>query len=269
MADLADIEQAIVNLVTTVIYPAGTTQASIIGSQCRIYRGWPVAANLNSDLSAGVINVTVSPDEEPGRTTTRYFPRPQIISYTPGTTIIAQSNTLTVGGTPTTGDLAGALINGAPYIYPIQANDTIGLVASGLAGTMIGSLSVTVTGSTLTINQPARIIARVVSRAASAIESRRQEKCIRVIFWCPDPTSRDTLAIATDQQMAQTTFLSIADGTSARIIYRNTRVYDQAQNASLFRRDLIYLTEYATISTQNLPSMLFGDVMIAGNAYYG
>lgn len=269
MADLFAIEQSIASLVTATIYPAGTTQASIVGSQCRIYRGWPVAANLNSDLAAGVINITVSPDEEPGRTTTRYFPKAQVILNTPGTTITTQANTLTVGGTPRTGDLVGALINSIPYVYRVLENDTADLVASGLAKAMRGNLAVTVMSSTVTVDQPATILVRVVTNAGTAIESRRQEKSVRVIFWCPDPTSRDTLAAAIDQQVAQTTFLNISDGSSARIVYRNTSVYDQAQNASLFRRDLIYLTEYATISTQSLPSMLFGDAMVAGNAHYG
>jgi hypothetical protein len=269
MADLADVEQALVSLILTTLYPSGTDQASIIGSQCRIYRGWPVAAGLNADLAAGVINVTVSPDQEPGKTTTRYFPKWQTAPAVPTTTVSAQAGAIMVGGSPSAGDVVGVLVNRIAYAYRVLATDTVDLVAAGLAAAMQGIVSFNLAGSTITINDPAEVVVRVVRDASAAAESRRQEKCIRVICWCPDPTSRDSVAAAIDQRMVQTPFLTASDQSAVRMIYRNTSIFDQAQNASLFRRDLVYSAEYATISIQSLPSMLFGDAVIAGSANYG
>lgn len=269
MADIADVEQTLTTHVTSVIYPAGTTASSIIGSTVRIYRGWPLASNLNNDLAAGIINVTVVPDEAPGETTTRYLYRWCITSTTPGTSVSVVSNTIQIAGNPAIGDVVGALLNGSPYVYRIAAGDTTALVAANL-GMLIGAeFSTTVQGSTIIVNQPATIVARVVSDGSGLREARRQQKNVRIIAWCPDPVSRDTLSAAIDQNIADISFLALPDTSQVRIIYFDTSVYDQSQNASLYRRDLVYTVEYPTIITQNLPSMLFGNAALNGASHYG
>lgn len=269
MADISDVEQCIVNAVYATIYPSGANQASIIGSTCRVYRGWPIPANLNADLSAGIVNVTVSPDQAPGQTTTRYLPSWQTRVSPPGTTLTATDGVVSVGGTPQVGDVVGVLVNGTPYVYRILLSDTIDLVAEGLAASMTGSISASVSGSSITFNEPVVVTCRVVCDGTSQLEARRQEKGIRVIFWCPDPISRDTLSSAIDQLMVQTPFLALDDATSAHVTYRDTSVYDQSENASLYRRDLLYDVEYATMVTLKSPSMLFGDLNIADEQFYG
>ena len=118
-------------------------------------------------------------------------------------------------------------------------------------------------------NEPSVVVCRVVCDGTSRFEARRQRKGIRVIFWCPDPNSRDNLASAIDALMVQTAFLALDDTTSARITYRDTSIYDQSENASLYRRDLLYDVEYATIVTQGSPSMLFGDINLSDKQFYG
>lgn len=269
MADLVDVEKALVDLVAATIYPLGTKQASIVGSQCRIYRGWPVSAGLNSDLASGIINISISPDEAPGKTTTRYLLAWQTNASTPTTTITSHDNIITIGGTPSAGDVVGALLNGKAYAYRVLATDTTNLIAAALSAEISATISNTLSGATITVNQPATIITRSVRDATTSTEGRRQEKDIRIICWCPDPTSRDTISSAIDQAVVKTPFLMAADGSSARISYRNTAVYDQAQNANLFRRDLVYTAEYPTIYIQSAPSMLFGGAAIGGNIQYG
>jgi hypothetical protein len=39
MADESDVEVALVNVISAALYPNGTSQASIPGPDCRIYRG--------------------------------------------------------------------------------------------------------------------------------------------------------------------------------------------------------------------------------------
>ena len=74
MADISDVEQAMASAATSILYPAGSSQSSIIGVLCRVYRGWPNPATLNTDLAAGMVNVTIITDNDSGRTTTRYLP---------------------------------------------------------------------------------------------------------------------------------------------------------------------------------------------------
>jgi hypothetical protein len=77
------------------------------------------------------------------------------------------------------------------------------------------------------------------------------------------------VAAAIDQHLDQVPFLSLSDDTTARVVYKNTNNYDQSQNALLYRRDLIYLVEYPTITVTQQPSMLFGNAALNGASTYG
>ena len=81
-------------------------------------------------------------------------------------------------------------------------------------------------------------------------EVRRQEQGFRITCWCPTPATRDAAATAIDQALSGQHFLALADGTSGRLIYAGTTVFDQSQNARLYRRDLNYNVEYADDSVE-------------------
>jgi hypothetical protein len=269
MADISDVEQTIADTISSVVYPAGSTRSSIIGVTCRVYRGWPNSATLNADLSAGLVNVTVIADNDSGQTTTRYLPSWQTIPSYPGVIATVSLQNVILSGIPLVGDVVGILINGAAYAYRIQAGDTADLVASNLTAVIQpGSLAM-VNGSTITVPGAALIEARVVCDGITSFESRRQEKDVRIICWCPSPQIRDDVASAIDFAINQNSFLLLSDQTRARVIYKNTTSYDQAQNALLYRRDLVYCLEYPTVSIFAQPSMLFGASDINGNITYG
>jgi hypothetical protein len=269
MADISDVEQAIANTVTSILYPVGPAQSSIIGVLCRIYRGWPNAATLNSDLTAGSVNVTVVTDNDNGRTTTRYLPEWHTTPSQPGVTASATGQTIAISGNPAIGDLVGALVDRAAYAYRVQTGDTPDLVASNLKQLIEANRPATVQGFTITVPDAGSIKVRVVCDNATSFESRRQEKDVRIICWCPTPPIRDSVVSAIDLAIDQLSFIDLPDGSSARVVYRNTASYDQAQNALLYRRDLIYTVEYPTVTIFQQPSMLFGASEINGNITYG
>ena len=66
MADQSDVENALVNLVSAALYPNGTDEVSVPGPDCRVYRGWPNSAALDTDLAAGKINIRSFPAAAPG-----------------------------------------------------------------------------------------------------------------------------------------------------------------------------------------------------------
>jgi hypothetical protein len=47
-----------------------------------------------------------------------------------------------------------------------------------------------------------------------------------------------------------------------KLTYAGTRVFDQSQDALLYRRDLLYQVEYPTIINASQPAMLFGDLLL-------
>jgi hypothetical protein len=269
MADISDVEEAIAESVTSSLYPEGSSQSSVVGVLCRVYRGWPNAATLNSDLSAGVVNVTITTDNDAGHTTTRYLPKWHYTPVRPGTTATGTGSNVTIGGAPAIGDVVGALVDGVPFVYRIQSGDSADLIASNLAALIQADRIVSVQGATITIPGAGTVVARAVADCPSSFESRRQEKDVRVACWCPSPSVRDTVAAAIDAAMNQVSFLALADSTNARITYKNTASHDQAQNALLYRRDLVYVAEYPTVTVLTQPSMIFGAASINGNITYG
>jgi len=215
MADISDVEQAVVDTVTGILYPAGTSSGSIIGTDCRIYRGWPNSATLNSDLSAGVINVTVVSDNDHGLVTTRYMDEWEIVPVRPTLLATISGNSVMISGTPLPGTVVGALVDGVPFVYRIADGDTPALIAANLAGLIQRERPVTQSAATVTVPGAYRLIARVVVDANGTYEARRQEKGIRVILWCPSPATRDSIAATIDLAISQVPFLRTDDGAAA------------------------------------------------------
>ena len=60
MADQSDVEQALAAVVAAVLYPGGTTAASLVGVACRVHRGWPDAASLDADLKREELTLQAS-----------------------------------------------------------------------------------------------------------------------------------------------------------------------------------------------------------------
>ena len=262
MADISDVELALVGAVSSALYPQGTTAPSVPGPDCRIYRGWPNSAALDSDLSTGRINVTVFPSGEPGRTTTRYADQWGGTTTRPTLTATVEGNLVAFAGIAAFGQLAGVSVDGRTFAYRVQPHDTRELVAANLASLIRASFMVSLSRATLTIAGAGKLSARVVADAEAQLELRRQEQNFRVSCWCPTPMSRDATASAIDSSFSSIFFLPLTDGTNGRLTYINTGEFDQSQNARLFRRDLIYRVEYPTVTTLSCPTMLFGNLVL-------
>lgn len=262
MADQSDVENALVAQVATALYPNGEAAPSVPGPDCRIYRGWPTSAALDTDLSAGLINVTVFPMGEPGRNTTRYAQRWLGSTVQPTLTISVSGVSVIIGGIAEAGQLAGLLVDSTSYVYRTHAGDTPQIVAANLATSLRADWIVTVAGATLTIFGAGSVLARVVADASVMQEIRRQEQVFRITCWCPTPATRDCSASAIDLRLAGYQFLALADETMGRLQYHGTLVFDQSQDALLYRRDLLYEVEYPTTIVALQPSMLFGDLVV-------
>ncbi len=268
MADISGVEQAVADAVTSILYPAGISQSSVVGALCRVYRGWPNSATLNADLGSGAVNVTVGADNASGRTTTRYLPSWNNAPAQPGATATTRGQAIAIGGDPATGDVVGAIIDGIPYAYRVEPGDSPDIVASNLEQLIQANRMASVHGADITVPGAVSITVRVVCDSAASFESRRQEKDLRIICWCSTPPLRDAVAAAIDTGFDQVDFLLLPDASQARIMYHNTAGYDQSQNALLYRRDLIYTVEYPSVTIAKQPSMLFGASDLNKNITY-
>lgn len=253
MADLVDVENELVQLIASTIYPNGTSQASVTGVPTTIYVGWPTASNLDADLAAlaiggGKMHVTVFPlDAE--RNTTRY-PRAwqQVQAPAVTLTLTQAGQQVTVGGTVSTPQNVVLMVGYKPYVYAVQATDTLASIAASVAALISGA---TAAGAVITVPNSLLITAaRVGAAGTNIMEVRRQERVFQITVWADTPAHRDAAAQAIDVALAQMEFITLADQTAARLIYRGSFVDDMVQKANLYRRDLRYSVEFATTVTE-------------------
>jgi len=266
MADESDVETTLAGLVTNLLYPEGADAPSITGGLIRIYRGWPNQSALNADLAAGNVTVTLFPDTSQHRITTRYIdpPAPQA-AIIPSLTVSVTGQTGIFAGIANLGQLAGLLIDNTAFVHRTQSGDTPEGVAAILANYINTTRIAQLSGASVTIPGAGSVIGRVVADQATQTETRRQIQGIRLSCWCPDPATRDRIAIQIDQGLSAITFLTLPDTTAARLRQTGTQVFDQSQNAGLYRRDLLLAVEYATTITETLPALIFGESRLLPN----
>ena len=264
MADLSDVEQALVGCVSAALYPGGVDAESATGSMCRVFRGWPVSAQLAADLAQGTANISVF-SLPGGRTTTRWPTEDSALSVMPALQVTVSGSSATFSGTVGIGQLAGILISNKSYVYRTQEGDTLGTVLAALRDLIQDDQTVIILGGTLVLPSLAYVTARTGSDSFVQSELRRQEKRVRVSIWSGSPEQRDIVAAAVDEALAGIDFLPLADGTSARLRSDGGTVFDnQEEAAGLYRRDLVFIIEYATTATVTQPSMLFGNLSVDG-----
>lgn len=263
MADIIDAQNALVGLIAPVLYPNGTGQPSAVvvsgaSVPCMVYPGWPVPAQLDADLAAGKAHISVFPTPSE-RNTTRYPKTWQQLSMNPATlTLTISGQQVTVGGSvpsPFTTQSAqnmALVVGGKSYVYSVQAADTLTSIATALAALAAVDWPGT-TNNAAVITFPVGAVpqtARVGVTGTVFREIRRQERVFQITIWASSPVIRDAIAALVDPVLAQTQFLTLADTTAARLIYKGSPVTDAGQKERLYRRDLLYTVEYATIQTQ-------------------
>ncbi|MBN3757223.1 hypothetical protein G3N95_30075 [Paraburkholderia sp. Tr-20389] len=261
MADLQDVLNTLASQIGGFVYPNGTGQASVSGQAINIFPGWPLPDQIDSDMPQGIADISIFPTSTE-RNTTRYRPQQKVMSVTtPTLTLTASGNVVTVGGampSPFTAHNLALLVNKQPFIYPVQATDTLTSIATGLA-TLLAAAFPGTTSSGPVITLPANtvpIVARVGTTGTVTTEWERQQQLMQITVWAPDPTTRATIGNAIKVALSQIAFLTMPDGYGARILYKGNRYSDDAQKPHIYRRDFFYEVEYATTVTQTIATVV-------------
>ena len=261
MADLSDIENALIGRLVSILYPEGLDQPSTVGATCRIYRGWPSPASLNNDLSAGIANITVFPASTPDEILPRYFDQTDIAPVRPRLSATVANNSVTLSGTADAGQTVGLLVDNLPITYRTADADTPDLVAASLAAAVSAVRVATYSGATITIPGARTMVVRIATPAKVIRQLRRQRKELQISCWCPTPALRDKLCATIGPGVTESQFISLPDGSQSHIVFSGNHVFDQSQNASLYRRDLSYFCEYSMVSVETSPVMIFGELV--------
>lgn len=267
MADLSDVENALLEQLTTFIYPNGVNSSSLFGKPVRLARGLFSSDVLLEDRARGVLDVSVYSSKEPGRNTTRWGVETYSIASGPGVTASYQANQASYFGTANPGDLAGVLFSNMAYIYQTKPGDTGYTIAAGLAVAISARTACSSVGNTLIIPGASRIIARTAGSAQILQEIARQEKDLCVTIWAGTPAVRDEASSAIASALQQVSFLTLADNTGARLRYKSIEVSDQDQASSIYRRDIVFTSEYGTTVSTPSQTVLFPEIKVDGTLY--
>jgi hypothetical protein len=260
MADVSDVSNALVALINTAVYPTGSPP-SVLGLHVKIYAGWPDPDTLNADLKSDAItppaalHVSVYPRDEE-RNTTRFPTDWAQASLSPTTYTLSQlGQTVTVGGaapSPYVPQNLFVFVNGRPYGVQATAGQTAAQIAGVLQALIVADVAgTTVAGAVITLPAGVRIGALRVGSTGVAIKLvRQQEKLFQISCWADTPANRAALAQAFDPLLADTSRLTMADGTGGLLTYKSCAENDTDQKLGIYRRDLLYTVEYSTIRTE-------------------
>lgn len=263
MADASDVEIAIAQVVSAALYPNGTSQPSAIGAVCKVIRGWPVPADLDADLAAQHLVVSVFSPSGTERNTTRFpVDLVQLSVPTPTITATILGQTITFAGTipikqnigVTLGDWSPAYLT---VVYPAMPTDTMTTIAAGLAALLVAQgITATSSGPMLTLPATSIASARVGVFGTVWQELKRQERCWMITLWCPTPAMRDVAAPIIDIALCKAEKLLLSDGSGARMVYERGDSSDERQLLNIYRRDFLYRVEYGTTVITQVPQII-------------
>jgi hypothetical protein len=269
VADQLDVEQALVGLLTGVIYPTGTGVPPAQGVPAQVFPGWPTPARLDALMSAGTACVWVYARPEV-KELTRYPMVWQNGVITPATlTATVSGNTVTIGGampSPISPHNIFVLLLGQAFGYPVQPGDTPSTIASALAALIAAAFpGTTSTGPVITVDSGGILTARVGTVGTTIEEVGRFEQAFQIVIATNTPASRIALAAAVLPVLMATNFLTMPDGSAARLRVGAPVDVDIVQKASIYRRDIRVSVEYAVTQTQTTATVEAVNVSFPGS----
>jgi len=267
VADLADVEAALVTAIGSALEIVGNGP-NIGGSTLRIYRGWPTPAGLQADQLLGVTNISIFSVPGSTKNTTRWGLQSAILANEISLAALVEGNQVKLCGVPLIGTLTGVLADGVPFVHLSTVNESADVVAAILADKVRTLRPCALNFNCITIPGSHQLIARIAQSVTILQETQRQSQDIRVSVFSPTPSGRDQICGSLISSISQIGFILLSDGSSARIRFHSTASFDDAIEASIYRRDIVYNVEYGTTFLEQLPALLFGDLNINSSAVF-
>lgn len=265
MADITDVMAKIVSIVDGAIYPNGDTQPSALpnGAQMRIGQGWPVPAQLDGDLAAGNGQITVYPLSGSYSKTYQILNQTYVIAEPAITTTVAVAgDVITVSGTLAAGEFLTLILDGATVCSQGGAN-VAAMLAALAAQAVAAGYAATSTATTITVPFGHSMVVRQGGQAVMGRVTYRQCHSMMITVWAPNDALRTAAAILADVELKKNIKVTLPDTSQCILRYVRTIFSDQTEKASLYRRDLIFEAEYATLEQFPGYTITSADISIA------
>lgn len=260
------------------VAPGQTTPMDVL-----IYEGWPVPELLWLDVG-GQMQSTTSPQTAPvarpggPRAHVSIFPL-QGSSRSPfqiqdntyvqvapvlGVTVTVDDDQITLSGTPNPGEIV-TIEGDRQFIFSSNRPTLSGILSDLLAQAKLSYLNASLFGDTLTIPYDYSLVVRQGGVGTLAKVVHRQCQAVMVSVWAPDHNTRSVLASAIDVALKSNIVVTLPDTSQAKIVYQRTNISDEQENVTIYRRDLIYEVEFATLET--FPGTTITSVSFSFSAY--
>lgn len=266
MADLSDVSNLLVAQIAAYLYPSGTANpiSPIAGIAVKVFPGWPQPEALRQDFDANIGNISVYP--LPTETVLRSTIREWEVQSVGSPTVTAAVNdaTVTLSGSVAAPQNVAAVVDGHPYVYGVQASDTLAGVATALATMISVDRPATSSGSVFTVPGAHTLDARVGTAGKIIRELRRQRKGFQITAWGNCFDVRDRLGMAIDQALGPLVRATLPDGSMAVFHYQNSRQDDTQQKQRIYRRDVIYGIDYSTTQIDNAFGVVAPQAFVVG-----
>lgn len=272
MADLSDITAYLAVQAAAAVYPNGAGNPSIAPvlpgfgapADVRIYEGWPEPAQLDLDVAGQtlsgtpptptprakgpVVNVSVFPMV--GGTAVPFQVQDHTYVVTPPLLGMSVSSIvgplITVAGQPNAQEYL-TVVADRRFIYSTTGASTAAILAALATAAAANYSGVSSTATTLTIPYQYQIEVRVGGVATLGIATWRQRQAVMVTVWAPTHAARNVVAAGVDEFLKRTITAAMPDTSIAKFCYQRTNTVDEQQQVTIYRRDLIYEVEYATV----------------------
>jgi hypothetical protein len=242
-----------------------------------IYEGWPIPEVLDLDLTARELgpggvpvprargpraNVSVFPMEgtnvvPPQIQNDDYIIRPAVFGLTIGLAQNPTGGAFTIQLTGTPGPTEFLTVEIDQYYIASAGGASIAAILNAVAAQINGFPSLadpnvqgymaSVVGNALIVQRAAYCVPRLGSQGTLGRVIHKQRQSVMISVWAPDHVTRTKLAIAIDGLIKQDISVKMPDTSMALICYNRTNVRDEHEPLALYRRDLIYQVEYATV----------------------
>lgn len=263
MADISDITSYLRTTVTGIVYPSGTGSPSIAAQDVRIFEGWPLPDQLELDMAGKMLtgtppkvvvrpggqlsNISIFPMLGTNATPYQIQDKTFVVSQPVyGLTPTLAGNVISVAGNPNPGEYL-TIIADRKFAYSATGSTTAAIVASLAASLAANYPGVSHTGATLTVPFQYALTIRQGGQGVLGKASHRQTQSVMVTVWSPTHDIRTALAKPIDTALKKVIIATMPDTSQAKFCYNRTNVIDDQQTAGIYRRDLVYDVEFATV----------------------
>ena len=257
MADISDVTALLAQTVLDACYPSGTQQASVTNADVFISEGFPLEGQLDPSIKAGKAAVTIYAAVGGAQNADQYLRRQEVISPAVlGLTLMVQDNVITFAGAPVPGEFVTVLLNNGAVLLN-SAQITVLAILADLASQAVTAFpSLSHDGTTITFPGAYGVVARNGAKGLVGEILHREKSVVTVTIWAPNPADRTALANAIDITIKRGWRVTFPDTSQGFVRYSTTRISDERQNVSIYRRDLVYEVEYSTMDIYEAVTVL-------------